>query len=169
MLARPGQEQDKSLRPGLQSLSQHIMPKTMQLKTIAVVLLVGGVLLGCGTGKNQGSENSTSSNGQDKQATIQDQTIQKRVDVTEKVSGKFLALPQVAASINTECLKKSIDNAKFDSLLAQGIRVITSSPWESPNSITSDMDATYAAHLLNSSCIGTTYILEGPASALSSL
>lgn len=87
--------------------------------------------------------------------------IQRRINVTETISGRFVQLPSESSQVLAACQKVSIDNKFFDALLSRGIKVISSSEWREP--------ADYLGGLEPHYCNGKTYILEGPSEELNAV
>ena len=84
--------------------------------------------------------------------------IQKSVNVTSSIEGIDTSLFKWQAQ--DACAKISASQSRVNQLLGEGVKVISSSQW------TGIAPAPYAT---NVTCIGTTYILEGPASLLDTL
>ena len=89
-------------------------------------------------------------------------TIQKQVNVTEKVRGKYVDTD--TSVMSAKCFESSISKGQLNELLSKGVKVITSEEFSEPMKYS---DGTYSD--LKGNCIGKTYILEGSKSLLNEL
>ena len=78
-------------------------------------------------------------------------SIQKRFSVTEYLRGPYIKSYQDEAS--NKCSQISLLKAELDDMLQNGAKVISTTEFEAP------VNYGYSA---TGSCMGTTYILEGP-------
>lgn len=87
--------------------------------------------------------------------------VQRRVNVTEAISGRFVRDAGVNSDVFNICYQKSISNDDFDKFLSLGAKVISSSEWKGPTDYLMGLEPHY--------CNGKTYILEGPSSLFKDL
>tara|TARA_B100000161_G_C33374367_1_gene334846 strand:- start:62 stop:457 length:396 start_codon:yes stop_codon:yes gene_type:complete len=80
--------------------------------------------------------------------------IQKRISVTEYLRGPYINTYANQEEVSNKCRKISFSRGELDSLLASGVKVISTIPFSAP--------VTYDSGYKSGQCVGTTYILEGP-------
>ena len=78
-------------------------------------------------------------------------SIQKRFSVTEYLRGPYIKKYQ--DEVSNKCSQISLFKAELDDMLQNGAKVISTTEFEAP------VNYGYSA---TGSCMGTTYILEGP-------
>ena len=82
-------------------------------------------------------------------------SIQKRFSVTEYLRGPYIKNYQ--DEVSNKCSQISLFKAELDDMLQNGAKVISTTEFEAPVNYGSNYG--YEA---TGSCMGTTYILEGP-------
>ena len=78
-------------------------------------------------------------------------SIQKRFSVTEYLQGPYINNFQ--DEVSNKCIQISLSKAELDDMLQNGAKVISTTEFEAPVKY---------GYKTTGSCMGTTYILEGP-------
>ena len=88
-------------------------------------------------------------------------SIQKRFSVTEYLRGPYINQKDNQDEVSKKCMLISLSQAELDDILKNGAKVISTTEYNAP--------VTYGSgfYKRNGSCMGTTYILEGPKKILS--
>ena len=95
--------------------------------------------------------------------------IQKKINVTENLRSwdsqfnfDMLENKLNRENLSAKCLEVSISQKTFDNLLENGSKVITSSKWKSVEKYNYYYLDEPTGTMENGTCIGSTYIIEGP-------
>ena len=82
-------------------------------------------------------------------------STQKRFSVTEYLRGPYIQSYQ--DEVSNKCIQISLSKAELDDMLQNGAKVISTTEFEAPVNY---------GYSTTGSCMGTTYILEGPKNVL---
>lgn len=91
-------------------------------------------------------------------------TVQKKLNVLESVSGRYDG-PTDLPVYQEKCRSNSVSSEVFQGLLSNNVKVVNSAKWQE---VISYYD-TQGNGPYNATCMGTSYIVEGPDSSLKSL
>ena len=87
-------------------------------------------------------------------------SIQKRFSVTEYLRGPYINSYQ--DEVSEKCILISLSQAELDDMLQNGAKVISTTEYNAPVTYGNNFGS-----VKRGSCMGTTYILEGPKNILS--